>query len=560
MNRIRTAALVLACFLAPTGAIAPAWARPEPADLQRQLAADPAASLDSAQKAVRAFYAARDFQPLWTAESAESLRLVLKQTAMDHGLPAAAYGVGSKGADAAQEAALTSAALRLARDLAMGRIPPYRMIGGLGEDTRPHFDQTAFLKALAQPGANVADLLTRQAPTTQEYQNLMAGLKAMRAMAANGGWPNVPDGPSVKPDESDPRIPTLRRRLVASGDLIDTDESDDGDTTLDEELSAALKLFQIRHGLEVDGALGKRTVQTLNVPLSTRIHQVELGLERLRQMPRFRDGTRIDVNIAAQSLVLFEGKMPSLEMRVVAGDVKHQTPTMATREAAITLNPTWTVPASIARKEILPKLKRDPNYLAHNNLHILDPQPAPPAPAPAAAPAPGGDAAATTPPLPSPPAPAPDAASIDWNKLGNSFPFVLRQVPGPDNALGRIKFNLQNQDSIYLHDTNQHAFFKRSYRLLSHGCVRLEHPMDLALALLGDEWHDKLQPLIDDGKTRTLSLHRSLPVYLMYQTAWAGADGILYFRDDAYGNDQRLDQALAQSAMFTPRDSVPGDL
>ena len=531
--RSRSLVLVLACALAGISLAPSGFAASEPSEIERLLSPEQT-HLDGhliATKPLRTFYAPRNYQPLWTGDQAQSMAAALKQVATDHGLPPAAYAVGADLTDANLDVALSASALRLGRDLATGRIPPYRLVGGIGESTRPHFDSATFLKTLAH-GTDGAEALNRLAPQSHEYQSLMTGLKSLRALAAAGGWPPVADGPSIKPGETDDRIPSLRRRLIASGDLVNADEAEGN--VLDEVVSAALKLFQIRHGLETDGALGKRTLQALNVPVNVRIHQIELAMERLRQLPRQREANRIDVNIAAQSLILYENKMPALEMRVITGDVKHQTPTMTTRDAAITLNPTWTVPPSIARKEILPKLKRDPNYLAHNNIHIVDNNPAAP--------------------------PEPEQTPIDWSKLGNSFPFVLRQVPGPDNALGQIKFNLQNQDSIYMHDTNQKTLFKRSYRLLSHGCIRLEHPMDLAEALLGSEWHDKLPPLIADGKTRTLILKHALPVYLMYQTAWAGADGILFFRDDAYGNDQRLDQALAQSALFATRDSSGDNL
>ena len=533
--RASVAALLMACLMAQPALAQDPNPGADPAAIQHLLAPDQT-QLDGhllTTKVLRSFYASRNFKPLWQANLADAAQTILRQTAMEHGLPPLTYAVAGNLDESTRDVALTAAALRMGRDLSSGRIAPYRMVGGLGEETRPRFDGTAFLKELSQY-PDLAPALSRLAPQSQDYQTLQAGLKFLRGVAASGGWPQVPDGPSLKPGESDPRIPILRKRLTLGGDLIVSDDSDD--TLLDDALSAAIKLFQIRHGLDVDGAVGKRTIQAMNVPIEIRIHQVELALERIRQMPRWRENTRIDVNIAAQMLVLYESKIPTLEMRVVAGDVKHQTPTMATREVAITLNPTWTVPASIARKEILPKLKRDPNYLAHNNIHIVDPNPAPAAPVPS----PMAENMAVA------PSEAPAAQAIDWNKLGNSFPFVLRQVPGPDNALGRIKFNLQNQDAIYLHDTPLRSFFKRSYRLYSHGCIRLEHPLDLAQTLLGEEWKEKLQGLIDDGKTRTLMLKRPLPVYLLYLTAWVGADNLLYFRDDYYGNDQRLDAALTQ--------------
>ena len=533
MTGSRSFALLLACILTQIFFALPGNAAIEGSEIEHLLAADQI-HLDGKilnTKPLRMFYAQRSYQPIWSTDTIAQITTGVKQAAQDNGLDPQSYAIDQNLTNATQEISVTASVTRLGRDLATGRIPPYRLIGGIGENSRPKFDTFQFLKSI-NPGSDIHKALINQTPQTLEYQGLVNGLKNLRAIADAGGWPSIADGPTVKLGESDNRIPILRKHLILSGDLVNADEEDG--TTLDEVLSAAIKLFQIRHGIDVDGALGKKTVIALNVPVSVRIHQIELAMERLRQMPRQREATRIDVNIAAQYLQLYDNKIPIMEMRVIAGDVKHQTPTMATHEAALTLNPTWTVPPSIARRELLPKIKRDPNYLAHNNIHVLD-------------------STYTD-------HPEGEGAEIDWSKLGNSFPFILRQVPGPDNALGQIKFNLQNQDSIYMHDTNQKNLFKRSYRLLSHGCIRLEHPVDLAEFLLGEEWREKLPALIADGKTKTLTLKHSWPVYLFYQTAWSGADGTLSFRDDVYGNDQRLDQALAQSALFATKENSSGSL
>ncbi len=522
----RSFLFALALVLAQDALCHKAFADAQPAEIEKLLTqtAVPAA------KPLRSFYAPRAFHPLWTPQSISEVEATLKQTAQDHGLDPVSYSIASDSSDAGQEVGLTVSLTRLGRDLASGRIAPYRIVGGIGEGTRPRFDEIGLLKTIAQ-GTDPRDALLRLTPQGPDYQALVTGLKNYRALAAKGCWPRIPEGPNLKPGDSDERLPLLRKRLIVTGEL--DSEKTEGEQ-LDQDVSLALMQFQTRHGLESDGAMGKRTFAALNVPVEYRIRQIELALERLRQLPRQREANRIEVNIASQTLALFENKLQVLEMRVVTGDVKHQTPTMVTRMSALTLNPTWTVPASIARKEILPKLKRDPNYLAHNNIHILDafPQDSPEA----------------------------EGQGINWNAMGKSFPFVLRQVPGPDNALGQLKFNLQNQDAIYMHDTPQRKFFKRSYRLLSHGCIRLESPLDLADHVLGSDWHDKLPPMIAEGKTKTLIMKHSLPVYLMYQTAWADTFGTVFFRDDSYGNDQRLDQALGQIAQTPPKDGSAENL
>lgn len=470
-------------------------------------------------KALKPFYAPRAYQAAWADANGdydlERFASDIRAVADEHGLNGQDYTLIGGLPGAQTDLCISDALARLGRDLATGRIAPYRILGGMGQGLRPRFDPTGFLHQV-QTGTPLRDAAAQTAPHDDAYRGLQQALKTYRGLIGAGGWEVIAPGPTVKPGESDPRIVPLRKRLAVTGDLA-ADKVNETEM-LDVDLEAGLKHFQLRHGLDPDGALGKRTLATLNVSAASRVRQIELALERARQMPRTLDPTRIEVNTASQELTLYQDNKPGLSMRVVVGDVKHQTPGMATRVATLTVNPSWTVPASIARKEILPKLKRDPNYLTNNNIRLLDPTP--------------GDA------------PDMDSAAIDWKQMGSSFPFVLRQRPGPDNALGQLKFNLQDQDAIYMHDTPQKAFFKRSYRALSHGCIRLEHPLDLAGLLLTPHWQGKLPELLADTKTATVGLARSVPVYIYYRTAWTETDGTISFRDDIYGSDYRLDDAL----------------
>ena len=197
---------------------------------------------------------------------------------------------------------------------------------------------------------------------------------------------------------------------------------------------------------------------------------------------------------------------------------------------SLVLNPSWSVPPSIANKEILPKLRHDPNYLASSNLKITEY-----------------------------PADSPEAAGdgIDWNAIGKKFPYRLRQPPGPDNALGQLKFNLKDSDDIYMHDTPNRKVFSRSNRALSHGCVRLEHPIELGELMLGSRWQGRLsENIAANAATRTLKMERTMPVYLVYLSAWADEDGVIAFRDDIYGHDRRLAAALDR-VRATPPHTAP---
>jgi murein L,D-transpeptidase YcbB/YkuD len=522
----------LLCLALVVAAVAPAAsvAVAAPSDMETRLD-DPAGvkaagrPLDPAL--IKPFYAGRDYRLAWTGPAdaaAQRLLAEIRATAQAQGLPPDGYDIPATASDIDHDLLVSESLARFGRDLASGRLSPSRLYGGLGPETRPSFDAATFL-GRAAAGTPLAELTAGLAPADPAYGRLEAALVRYRAIVQGGGWPAVADGPTIRPGQADPRLPQIRRRLVASGDL----DRDHGGTTLDAATVAALKHFQLRHGLDTDGSVGKQTRAELAVAAADRLRQIEANLERWRMLPRLDEPLRVMVNIPSQTLDLVEDGQAVLSMRVVVGDVKHQTPEMATAMTAVILNPTWTIPPSIASKEILPKLRRDPNYLAANNIRILDVFP--------------DDS------------PEAEGAGTNWAAYHGHFPYRLRQRSGPDNALGRIKFYLKDQDAIYLHDTPQRTFFQRSYRALSHGCIRVEQPLELAGRLLGGSWPDKLPAAIDEKATRTLLLGHAVPVYLVYWTAWADADGTVHFRDDLYGQDARLLDALAH-----PRPAMAGQV
>lgn len=476
-------------------------------------------------KALRDFYRARQSQTAWTggnASVAETLLTAARAMAADHGLDPATYALPAPANDVDGDVAISAALLRFGRDLSIGAVSPDRSVGGFGAETRNTFDGASFLKDLAA-GKPLGEEVDSVSPHYVGYARLRTGLAKARAIAAAGGWPMVPAGDKLVPGQTDDRVPVLRRRLVASGDL--SAEFAEG-STYDAPLTEAVKRFQARHGLETDAAVGGKTLAHLNVPADARVRQIIANLERWRWMPRSFGHNHIAVNIAAQQLEMVENGNIVMAMKVVVGDVKHPTPSMNTTMSSVVLNPAWRVPTSIANKEILPKLRKDPNYLATSNLQIVD--------------YPEGSAASA-------------GDGVDWNAIGKKFPYRLRQPPGPDNALGQLKFNLTDSDDIYMHDTPNRRAFSRYYRALSHGCVRLEKPVELGEMLLGSHWEGRLAGDLSANKsTRTLLLRHSLPVYLMYWTAWADDDGTLHYRDDIYGHDRRLMTALEKARTAQP--------
>lgn len=464
---------------------------------------------------IRAFYAERGFKPAWTGESRAKADLLLSQIAAiapTEGLRPQSYAVPENVAGDDRDLMVSDSLARFARDLAIGHVTPSRQVGGMGQEIRAKVDTAAALRDLAA-GRDLATTLTPLQPAYAGYHRLKAAIAPYEKLVAAGGWHPIPDGPSIKPGGEDTRLPLVRKRLIVTGELAAT--LDKGNT-LDAPLVEAVKRFQARHGIDPDGAIGKQTLAALNVSAEERLRQIAANLERWRWMPRRLDSTHIAVNLPAAHFELVREGRIDMAMRVVVGDVQHQTPTMATTMTSVVINPTWTVPPSIATREILPKLRKDPSYLASNNMRILD--------------AFDNDFEKA------------QGLGIDWSKY-SKFPYRLRQKPGADNALGQVKFNLDNGDDIYLHDTPKRQYFGRIFRALSHGCVRLERPVELAKLLLPAS-ADKLEEWASDDTTRTLKLDKPLTVYLMYMTAWADEDGTVHFREDLYGHDGRLKAAL----------------
>ncbi|WP_039852160.1 L,D-transpeptidase family protein [Magnetospirillum fulvum] len=522
--------------LATLGGDTLAWAESSPT-MQRRIdtviASIPSADPEREGRMLRDFYRARGYHLAWTGPKAAAGTRLLGEVptlAAAEGLDRSPYVVPSSSSTEIEVDVLQSSTLlRLGRDIAIGRVDPDRAFGGFGGKNRNGFDGVRFLRGLAD-GKALTDQAAAFQPPFVGYLRLKEGLERTQAIARAGGWPSIPDGPKLVPLETtDERLPTLRRRLIASGDL---DPAFADGTTYDAPVVEAVKRFQRRHGLDPDGTIGARSLAALNVPVEVRLRQITANLERWRWMPHQLGRMHVSVNIPAASLDLVEDGAVALSMRVVVGDTRHPTPSMDTSMSSVVLNPPWSVPTSIVNNEILPKLRRDPNYLANSNLQIADyPEDSPEA---------AGD-------------------GIDWNAIGKKFPYRLRQPPGPDNALGQLKFNLRNADDIYLHDTPNHRTFSRAFRALSHGCIRLEDPIGLGEILLGARWQGRLgENLNADKKTRTLKLERNIPVYLVYFTAWVDPSGDINFRDDIYGHDRRLSQALRQSrAPARPRPNPP---
>jgi murein L,D-transpeptidase YcbB/YkuD len=406
---------------------------------------------------------------------------------------------------------LTDAFLRLAADLRNGAVNPQLIYPDCEIDI-PEVDLSASLESALASGhvrAAIADL----APAHAGYKALKTALAQMRASAAHGGWPTVPDGPPLKPGDRGERVAAVRAHLEASGELPPAASASGSAAAprdlFDAPLQAALVKFQDQHGLDADGHVGKGTLAALNVTAEQRIRQIEVNLDRWRWLPHDLGERYIMVNIAGFTFDLVEAGRSALSMRVVAGKVTNRTPMFTGRMTNIVLNPYWNVPASIARKEVIPHMERDPGYLAKEGLEVIR----------------------------------------------NGSNVEVRQKPGPKNALGRVKFLFPNRFDVYLHDTPSRSLFSRTVRSFSHGCIRVEKPIELAEYLLKDDpvWTPKrIAAVIAKGKEAWVNIPKPLPVHLVYWTAWVDDAGILQLRDDIYGRDKPLMDVLGAEKPAAP--------
>ena len=413
---------------------------------------------------------------------------------------------------------LTCEALRLVNALRLGAVPQAK----LGESwimTADSFDAVSGLQDALKHKGGLKDYAATLSPTDPQYKHLIGALQTYRDLVEQGGWPQIPGTEELVLDMKDPRTAQLQERLAAEGYLRR------GGTVDAVLLSEAVKQFQHRNGLEPDGRVGKGTLEALNVRADVRAAQIAANLERWRHTPRDRGDKFIAVNTAATTLDLMVGGESTLRLNVVSGDKRHATPIMTAKITGVTLNPRWEIPPSIATKEILPKLQKNPNYLAENNMIVVDA------------------------------VDDPHGLNVDWSQYtARTLPVRFRQRAGDDNSLGQLKFQMTNPQNIYLHDTPSRGAFIKYERHLSHGCVRVDQPAKLAEHVLLETktpgWDEaRVKQEIATGVTRTVGVAQPLPVYISYWTAFA-EDGAINFRNDIYERDAPLAEALG----FAPRE------
>jgi len=496
---------------------------------------------------LRDLYSKLGFQPIWVSERGPTAKakvfLDRLARAGEHGLNPAHY-LHTRLAQAAGnfdpakrgtlEVIMSRAFARYATDINAGRIGPNRAIPNLYvPPVRPDPERLLLAAAKASDFEKFIDGLP---PQTPQYARLIKALADYRAIEARGGWKPVPGGPTLKPGMTNPRLAKIRERLMASGDLKEMGATPD---TYDAVLVTAVKRFQFRHGLNEDGNIGKGTVAAMNIPIAAKIRQQVINLERRRWMPTDLGDQYIFVNIADQHLKwvtrAHSPKPKTIHVaRVAVGKRYHQTPVFSGVMSFVRINPHWNVPQSIARKEMLPKLKRDPGYLTRNHYLLLQ-RPL------------DNDSAV-------------DPHSVDWTSLSRSnFPYFIRQKPGPWNALGRIIFMFPNPHNIFIHDTASRTLFARERRYFSHGCIRLQFPRKFGTLVMAPNQGWDLKKINETVKTQEelqVGLKRRLPVHVTYLTAWSNKDGTHHFRPDIYKRDTTLDKVLSSADQAAKRSII----
>ncbi len=478
-------------------------------------------------------YERRNFAPNWTRDEAGQLLAAIKDAYLD-GLDPADYHVEeveyvynelgkgnlqSPHEQAALDVMLTDSLFRLGYHLHFGKVNPENLDSNWNFRRQLRDEGPAVTMQKAMDAPSLQAFFEQFVPRGPLYKQLRKALADHRALAEAGGWPAVSEGPTLKPGATDTRVPQIAARLAATGDIDDASAYGSSDV-YDDGLEAGVRKFQARHGLDSDGVIGPATLRAMNVPVEDRIDQIRVNLERARWVFDDIEPYFIIVNIAGfKAYVVRDGGI-EWETQVQVGRTYHQTPVFRDEMQYVVFNPTWTVPYSIATKEMLPRIKNDPTYFDTRDFDIKDRSGA-----------------------------LVDPKSIDWSQLSRAnFPYTFVQRPGPRNALGRVKFIFPNQYSVYMHDTPSKSLFGRAERAFSHGCVRTQNPFDLAELLLADKGYDqeKIQQTLDSLETTTVYLSKPLPVMLLYWTAEIGPSGDMMFYTDVYERDARIVSKMAE--------------
>lgn len=408
---------------------------------------------------------------------------------------------------------LTDGLLDLIHDIAIGRVNP-ALADPEWHIERDDIDPAAFLhQALLAP--HLRNTLNQLIPEAVQYHQMTEALSHYTSLKVRGGWPGVPmfEG-LLKPGQSHPLVPALRTRLAVDNVTLSRPEFTDSER-YDETLSTSVKHFQLQHGLTVDGIVGPETLAALNVTVEDIIDKIRINLERFRWLPDDLGQRYLLINLGSYQLTAVEEGQIKLNMKVIVGRETRSTPSFSSVMSHIVINPYWNVPHRLARRDLLPKQQKDPDYFYQQEFNIYL----------------RGDNSGTQ----------IDPYRINWDAISAAdFPFRLQQRPGEFNALGRLKFMFPNPWNIYLHDTPDKALFEEAQRNFSSGCIRVEQPLELAEFTLNRfDARESVISRIASGRNQGERLKNTLPVYAIYFTVWP-YEGEIRFSPDHYKRDRAM--------------------
>ena len=508
--------LAIAQEPAPGGAVAAGIATVVDGSVRPQIAN---ALLD--QAALKGFYDPRGHQPAWTGTDGQPTAnalaaLSLLNDAAADGLNPEAYHVSALQALAKPQTPVDSTNFELLlsdglasylHDEAVGRIP----VGPDRDPTFPaNFDKVAQLNAVAPLGADdLKKLVDGLRPTEPDYAMLRQTLANLRGMQSqNQGWQPLPDGPSLKPGMKNAVVPALRVRLgVAPVAGPDANKYDD-------QIAGAVQAFQQTHAIKDDGTLGHDTRAALNVPLDARIAEVIAAMERWRWLPHDLRPRYVMDNVGGFWTRYFDNGKMQFQLPIIVGREERETPLLIATIDEVVLNPSWTVPPTIIKKDVLPGLRRDPNYLESKHLKLYRRT-------------------------------EDGLEEVSAANYHGGSDYILRQPPGEENPLGQYKLQFQNRFSIYMHDTDEKKKFTAALRTFSSGCIRVQNVRQLVDVLLaGQLTGEQIDAFVATEKTKTIKLDRPLPVYIDYFSVWDDGQGHTIFGPDLYGKDVDLAAAI----------------